>query len=57
MGAAYLAGLGVGIWQIEDLQLKWKIDKSFKPSMSKEDADKHNALWLKAVDRAKNWIE
>ena len=57
LGAAYLAGLGVGIWQIEDLQSKWKIDKSFKPSMSKEDADKHNALWLKAVDRAKNWIE
>lgn len=57
LGAAYLAGLGVGIWQIEDLQSKWKIDKSFKPSMSKEDADKHNALWLKAVDRAKNWID
>ncbi len=57
LGAAYLAGLGVGLWQIEELQTKWKIDKTFKPNMSKEEAEKYNANWLKAVERSKNWVE
>jgi glycerol kinase len=56
LGAAYLAGLGVDIWKIEQLQSKWKIDRTFKPTMSEEDAKSHNSLWLKAVERSKNWI-
>jgi glycerol kinase len=55
LGAAYLAGLGVGLWQMNELQTKWKIDTKFVPNMSKEDANNHNALWLKAVERSKNW--
>ncbi len=57
LGAAYLAGLGVGIWKMEELQSKWEIDKTFKPTMGKEDTQEHNARWLKAVERAKNWID
>ncbi len=55
LGAAYLAGLGVGLWQINELKTKWKIDTKFSPNMSKEDANIHNELWLKAVDRSKKW--
>jgi len=57
LGAAYLAGLGVGLWNIEELQTKWKIDKTFTPTMSQEEATLYNANWLKAVERAKNWVE
>lgn len=56
LGAAYLAGLGVGMWKIEELQLKWKIDKTFKPNMNELDVKKHTSNWLKAVERSKNWI-
>ncbi len=55
LGAAYLAGLGVGLWQMEELKTKWQIDTKFIPNMTREDADKHNELWLKAVERSKNW--
>jgi len=55
LGAAYLAGLGVGLWQMDELKTKWKIDTKFSPNMSKEDANTHNKLWLKAVERSKNW--
>lgn len=55
LGAAYLAGLGIGLWQMEELQSKWKIDKTFRPNMSREEAEKHTSNWLKAVERSKNW--
>jgi len=55
LGAAYLAGLGVGLWQMDELKTKWEIDTMFSPNMSKEDANTHNELWLKAVERSKNW--
>lgn len=55
LGAAYLAGLGIGLWQMEELQSKWKIDKIFRPNMSREEAEKHTSNWLKAVERSKNW--
>lgn len=56
LGAAYLAGLGANIWNLEELKSKWKIDKTFNPSMSTEDRSLHNSQWLKAVERSKNWI-
>jgi len=55
LGAAYLAGLGIGLWQMDELKTKWKIDKIFTPNMSREGANTHNELWLKAVDRSKKW--
>jgi len=55
LGAAYLAGLGVKLWKMDKLKTKWKIDVKFTPNMSKEDANTHNELWLKAVDRSKSW--
>ena len=56
LGAAYLAGLGANLWKIEELQSKWKIDRTFIPSLSVEGRNKHNNNWLKAVQRSKNWI-
>ncbi len=55
LGAAYLAGLGVGLWKMNKLHDNWKIDASFKPKMNKKEVDAINNLWLKAVERSKNW--
>lgn len=58
LGAAYLAGLGIGFWDsIDDLKNQWSIDKVFKPNL---DENKTNTLigqWHRAVSRSKNWIE
>jgi glycerol kinase len=57
LGAAYFAGLAVGMWEIEELQEKWKVDTVFKPTVKKDAADEHKAQWFKAVERTRNWME
>ncbi len=57
LGVAYLAGLAVGLWKLEELQKKWKVDQIFKAQVKKEDTEKLKARWYKAVERTKNWID
>lgn len=57
-GAAFLAGLAVGIWKSKEEILEvWKEDKTFTPKMSETDREKVYSTWQKALDRAKNWEE
>ncbi len=56
LGAAFLAGLGVGVWDsTDDLRATWQLDKSFEPAADRSKADAAHALWLKAVERSKDW--
>ncbi|GGG93217.1 glycerol kinase [Polaribacter pacificus] len=57
MGAAYLAGICVGLWKQEELQNHRKIDKEFKPTFSIEKRERLYKKWLKALERTKNWID
>lgn len=58
LGAAYLAGLGAGVWQsLDELEELWKIDRIFEPSMSKDEANHRMSMWTRAVSRAKNWAQ
>jgi glycerol kinase len=55
-GAAYLAGLGVGLWQSsEDVAQHFHSDRTFEPALSREQRDERYAGWRKAVQRAKGW--
>src|SRR5262249_1696942 len=58
LGAAYLAGLGVGLWRDPAaLQGLWQLDRAFEPAMS---ADRREALyagWQRAVGRARSWTQ
>lgn len=57
LGAAFLAGLGTGVWDsTDDLRDTWQLDRSFEPtSGSREDADRAHARWRDAVERSKGW--
>ncbi|WP_166140442.1 glycerol kinase GlpK [Nocardioides ochotonae] len=58
LGAAFLAGLGTGVWSSTDeLRETWTLDRSFTPSRAREDADADHRRWLAAVERAKGWAE
>jgi glycerol kinase len=57
LGAAYLAGIATGLWTLDELSEKWRIDRSFYGTLKPEDIDSRKHYWLKAVERAKNWIE
>jgi glycerol kinase len=56
LGAAFLAGLGVGVWgSTDDLRDTWQLDRSFEPSDDRTRADASHARWLRAVARSKGW--
>jgi glycerol kinase len=58
LGAAYLAGLGVGFWRdTGDLTANWQVDRRFEPAMSRDRAAALTASWDKAVARAMAWAE
>jgi len=58
LGAAYLAGLAVGIWESkEDLINNWKLDNRFKPEMDVKESGKLYRGWQKAVQHSMGWIE
>ncbi|MFF4772247.1 FGGY family carbohydrate kinase [Microtetraspora fusca] len=53
LGAAFLAGLGAGVWSSqEELRATWRLDRRFEPG---PDDGAAYALWKKAVDRARDW--
>ena len=55
LGAAFLAGLGAGVWEEGDLGHLWKLDREFEPRMSRDQADSLQARWREAVDRSRGW--
>ncbi len=53
LGAAFLGGLGAGVWQSpEEIRQAWKADKTFQPKMADDVRQKHLAKWRRAVERA-----
>lgn len=56
-GAAYLAGLAVGLWTLEQIAEKRSIDKTFDPNMDADKRDQLYANWQKAVKRSMNWLD
>jgi glycerol kinase len=56
MGAAYLAGLGVGLWSSPDVvRERAAVDRTFTPDMDPATRGERYAGWRRAVERAKGW--
>ena len=57
-GAAFLAGLAVGVWKdIGDIADIRESDRVFTPQMEAEEATALHKKWLRAVERAAKWEE
>jgi len=55
LGAAFLAGLGTGMWaSTEELSRTWRLDREFTPG-SRDDTG--HRRWRAAVQRSKGWAE
>jgi len=54
MGAAYLAGITVGLWTQEDIKMNKDIEHIFTPSFDKPKRKKLYNGWKKAIKRTKN---
>lgn len=58
LGAAYLAGLGVGFWESKDqIQSQWQQAAEYSPTMAREDGDALYERWQQAVERSKGWSQ
>lgn len=57
LGAAYLAGLQTGVFDLETIAQSWKLERRFEPRMDADTRDRLYAGWQRATERAKGWLE
>ncbi len=57
LGAAYLAGIQIGLWKKEDIIRNRKIQKRFVPNMDETTRATLYMGWQKAVKRTMGWID
>jgi glycerol kinase len=57
LGAGYLAGLAVGIWQnTGEIAKRRYTSRTFEPRMPAEKREKLYNDWKRAVERSRNWV-
>ena len=58
LGAAYAAGLAVGVWpDLDTLRANWRADRRWEPRMDAAARDRGLRLWRRAVDRTLGWTD
>ncbi len=58
LGAAYAAGLAVGVWRdLEEVRALWCADQRWEPALAEAEREALYRRWLKAVQRALDWAE
>jgi len=57
MGAAFLAGIQVGLWSQEDIDQSRPMNRIFEPSFDRVKRKRLYTKWKKAVERTKGWEE
>lgn len=58
LGAAYAAGLAVGVWSdLDELRAMWREDARWEPRIDDDERARLLARWRKAVTRTFDWID
>jgi glycerol kinase len=57
LGAAYLAGVGAGIWTAEDITDRWKLERRFTPALTAAAREEAYRGWRRAVERSRAWVQ
>lgn len=57
LGAAYLAGIQIGLWEKQDIVTNRKIQRKFSPAMDEGTRTRLYANWKKAVERTLEWAK
>jgi glycerol kinase len=56
VGAAFLAGLGCGLWPDQaSLKDRWAVERVFEPMIDEAERQDHYAVWRLAVERSRGW--
>jgi glycerol kinase len=57
LGAAYLAGLGIGFWKSgQELEALREVGQRFAPRMGAAERQALRRGWTRALERAKGWL-
>jgi len=52
LGAAFLAGLGIGLWRNEEeIRGAWKIGRAFRPKLTQAERERQLGKWRRALER------
>ncbi|MCS7158192.1 MAG: glycerol kinase GlpK [Blastocatellia bacterium] len=58
LGAAYLAGLAVGVWKnTDEIARQWQVERRFAPQVTTDAREALYRGWKRAVERARLWAE
>ena len=58
LGAAYLAGLGVGFWRDgQEIASQWQMERRFEPQMKASERAAKISRWREAVGRSTGWVK
>jgi glycerol kinase len=55
LGAAYLAGVAVGLWSEADTREMWREAARYEPGMSEDEREALLAGWRRALERSRGW--
>jgi glycerol kinase len=55
-GAAYLAGVGCGLWTIDYLASTWREQVRYEPVITADQRDELLGWWHRALERAREWV-
>ena len=55
LGAAYLAGVGVGVWTVDQVSALWREAARYEPRMSEDQRRSLLEQWRRAIERSRDW--
>ena len=57
LGAAYLAGIATGLWDLGGVREMWREQAAYEPKMSADERESLVARWRQAVERSRGWSD
>lgn len=57
LGAAYLAGLGIGLLDLETIADHWAVERRCEPQMDRQVVCELRKGWQRAVERSRGWAK
>jgi glycerol kinase len=55
LGAAYLAGVGTGMWTLDQVSALWREAVRYEPKMGEDERRSLLDRWRRAVERSRDW--
>jgi glycerol kinase len=55
LGAAYLAGIATGVWDLAQVESGWREAARYEPAMAAGEREELLGRWGEALERSKNW--